>query len=413
MANQDKKPQIRFAGFAGDWEQRKLGEIGKTFSGLSGKTKEDFGSGDARYITYMNVFLNPLANKNGTEKTGIDKKQNQVMRGDVLFTTSSETPEEVGMSSVWLHDEPNIYLNSFCFGFRADLVFDYSYFAFFLRSQEFRRKMELLAQGISRYNISKNRVMDIRISLPSLLEQTRIGNFFRNLDSLITQHQQELEKLKIMKKAMLEKMFPKAGAAVPEIRFAGFTGDWERRKLSDISNKVVEKNVNLQIIETFTNSAEFGVISQRDYFDHEISNIKNLNGYYVVRVEDFVYNPRISILAPVGPINRNRLGRNGVMSPLYTVFRTHDIDNSFLEQYFKSNYWHYFMKVNGDSGARSDRFSIKDNVFIEMPIPYPELNEQLKIGKYLNNLDTLITQHQRKRDKLVLIKKAMLGKMFV
>ena len=87
MANQDKKPQIRFAGFAGDWEQRKLGEIGKTFSGLSGKTKEDFGSGDARYITYMNVFLNPLANKNGTEKTGIDKKQNQVMRGDVLFTT--------------------------------------------------------------------------------------------------------------------------------------------------------------------------------------------------------------------------------------------------------------------------------------------------------------------------------------
>ncbi len=207
MANQDKKPQIRFAGFAGDWEQRKLGEIGKTFSGLSGKTKEDFGSGDARYITYMNVFLNPLANKNGTEKTGIDKKQNQVMRGDVLFTTSSETPEEVGMSSVWLHDEPNIYLNSFCFGFRADLVFDYNYFAFFLRSQEFRRKMELLAQGISRYNISKNRVMDIRISLPSLLEQTRIGNFFRNLDTLITQHQRKLDKLVLIKKAMLGKMF--------------------------------------------------------------------------------------------------------------------------------------------------------------------------------------------------------------
>lgn len=198
----------------------------------------------------------------------------------------------------------------------------------------------------------------------------------------------------------------------PEIRFTGFTDAWEQRRLSDISDKVIEKNATLEFTETFTNSAEFGIISQRDFFDHDISNIENLDGYYVVKNEDFVYNPRISTSAPVGPINRNKLGRNGVMSPLYTVFRTHDIDNTFLEKYFKSRYWHSYMKLNGDSGARSDRFSIKDSVFIEMPIPYPNLKEQLKIGEYLTKLDNLITSHQRKRDKLVAIKKSMLEKMF-
>ncbi|MFJ5622945.1 restriction endonuclease subunit S [Peribacillus loiseleuriae] len=198
----------------------------------------------------------------------------------------------------------------------------------------------------------------------------------------------------------------------PEIRFNGFTNVWEQRRLSGISDKVIEKNANLEFTETFTNSAQFGIISQRDFFDHDISNIENLDGYYVVKNEDFVYNPRISTSAPVGPINRNKLGRNGVMSPLYTVFRTHDIDNTFLEQYFKSRYWHSYMKLNGDSGARSDRFSIKDSVFIEMPIPYPNLKEQLKIGEYLTKLDNLITLHQHKYDKLVIIKKSFLKKMF-
>lgn len=198
----------------------------------------------------------------------------------------------------------------------------------------------------------------------------------------------------------------------PGIRFTGFTDAWEQRRLSDISEKVLEKNATLEFTETFTNSAEFGIISQRDFFDHDISNIENLDGYYVVKNEDFVYNPRISTTAPVGPINRNKLGRNGVMSPLYTVFRTHDIDNTFLEQYFKSSYWHSYMKLNGDSGARSDRFSIKDSVFIEMPIPYPNLKEQLKIGEYLTKLDNFISLHQRKYDKLVIVRKSLLEKMF-
>lgn len=111
--------------------------------------------------------------------------------------------------------------------------------------------------------------------------------------------------------------------------------------------------------------------------------------------DDFVYNPRISTSAPVGPINRNKLGRTGVMSPLYTVFRTHDINHTYLEYFFKCGYWHSFMNFNGDSGARSDRFSIKDYVFFQMPIPIPHIEEQRKIGDFMVYLDRLITLHQR------------------
>ena len=181
----------------------------------------------------------------------------------------------------------------------------------------------------------------------------------------------------------------------PAIRFKGFSDAWEQRKLSEITDKVTEKNAGLQYVETFTNSAEFGIISQRDFFDHDIAKLGSLDGYYIVKTEDFVYNPRISTSAPVGPINRNKLGRTGVMSPLYTVFRPHDIDTTYLEYFFKCGYWHSFMNFNGDSGARSDRFSIRDNVFFQMPIPIPDIDEQRKIGELLTCLDNLITLHQR------------------
>lgn len=191
-----------------------------------------------------------------------------------------------------------------------------------------------------------------------------------------------------------------------------FRYSWEQRKLFEITDKVTEKNAGLQYVETFTNSAEFGIISQRDFFDHDIAKLGSLDAYYIVKNEDFVYNPRISTSAPVGPINRNKLGRTGVMSPLYTVFRPHDIDTTYLEYFFKCGYWHSFMNFNGDSGARSDRFSIRDNVFFQMPIPIPDIDEQRKIGELLTCLDNLITLHQRKYEKLHNIKKSMLEKMF-
>lgn len=177
--------------YTSSWEQRKLGDVGETYTGLSGKTKADFGHGQARFITYMNVFSNPISNPEMTEPIEIDPKQNEVEVGDVFFTTSSETPEEVGMSSVLLEKRGKIYLNSFCFGFRPTEKIDSYYLAYMLRSESAREKIILLAQGISRYNISKNKVMEIAVSLPSLDEQKLIGQYFRQLDNLITLHQRK------------------------------------------------------------------------------------------------------------------------------------------------------------------------------------------------------------------------------
>ena len=195
---------------------------------------------------------------------------------------------------------------------------------------------------------------------------------------------------------------------VPQIRFNGYSDDWVQRKLTDISEKVTEKNSNNEFSETLTNSAEYGIISQRDFFDKDISNEKNLNTYYVVRDGDFVYNPRISNFAPVGPIKRNTLGRTGVMSPLYYVFRTHDIDGMYLEKYFSSTKWHRFMELNGDTGARADRFAIKDKDFVKIP----NFQEQQKIGSFFKQIDDTIALHQRKLDLLKEQKKGYLQKMF-
>ena len=200
-------PELRFPGFTGDWEQRKLGDIGETYTGLSGKTKADFGHGQARFVTYMNVFSNPISNPEMTEPIEIDPKQNEVEVGDVFFTTSSETPEEVGMSSVLLEKRGKTYLNSFCFGFRPSEKIDSYYLAYMLRSESARDKIILLAQGISRYNISKNKVMEIAVSLPSLDEQKLIGQYFRQLDNLITLHQRKLETMQEIKKGLLQQVF--------------------------------------------------------------------------------------------------------------------------------------------------------------------------------------------------------------
>ena len=142
-----------------------------------------------------------------TDKVEIDPTQNEVKYGDVLFTTSSETPEEVGMSSVWLGDTPNIYLNSFCFGFRPNQKIDSYFLGYSLRAPYMRDKIKILAQGISRYNISKNKVMELEISLPNNEEQKLLGTFLQRIDLIITLHQCKLEHLQLQKKALLQQMF--------------------------------------------------------------------------------------------------------------------------------------------------------------------------------------------------------------
>lgn len=200
-------PEVRFKGFDGDWVEKKLGNLGAAYSGLSGKTKEDFGHGAGQYVTYMNVFSNTIADSRLTEAVEIDTKQNQVRFGDVFFTVSSETLEEVGMSSVWLNSSSDTYLNSFCFGFRPVDKIDPYFLAYILRAPDFRKSVVFLGQGISRYNISKRKTLGLSIRLPSLPEQQKIGAYLYKLESLILHHSTQLDKLKQIKSAFLEKMF--------------------------------------------------------------------------------------------------------------------------------------------------------------------------------------------------------------
>lgn len=199
----------------------------------------------------------------------------------------------------------------------------------------------------------------------------------------------------------------------PKISFKGFKEPWEVSSLRNFFSKVNEKNARMLYSAVLTNSAEYGIIDQRDYFDFDVANSNNISGYYIVQPDDFVYNPRVSVTAPVGPINKNELGYTGVMSPLYLVFKINRINKDYLCHYFKSNKWHKFMRISGNCGARFDRLSISDEQFVQMPIPYPiNSKEQQTICNYLEKIDKLISTASSRLASLKQVKEASLQAMF-
>lgn len=378
-------PKLRFPGFTEDWEQCKLGslatvEMNKRIFKEQTTTKGDipfykigtFGSDADSFISrdlfeeYKNKYPYPNI-------------------GDILISASGS----IGRTVVY-NGEDAYYQDSNIVWLSHNGKIDNSFLLQFYNQVKWAG-----LEGSTIKRLYNKNILETYIAVPKIEEQHLIGEFFKLFDSSITLHQRKLEHLNLKKKALLQKLFPKNGERYPELRFPGFTDAWEQRKLSDISTKVTTKNIDVHYTETLTNSAEQGIISQVDFFDKEISNKDNINGYYIVENNDFIYNPRISTLAPVGPINRNKLNRTGIMSPLYTVFRASKVDLGFLEWYFQSNHWHRYMKLNGDSGARADRIAIKDSTFFEMPIKTPiNIKEQVLIGETLEKFNQYITLHQ-------------------
>ena len=403
--NKTEIPSIRFCGFHNAWEQRKFEDA---FAERREKTERE--NEDTLLSCAINgMFLNSelFGHFRGTTTIGYLR----VKKNDLILSAQNL---HLGNANVNLRFEHGIISPAYKV---YDLIDCNPEFIQAWVKKEDTKNFFLAAttEGASqcRKNIEWATLGKQTIAMPSLQEQTELGAFFTHLDNLITLHQRKYEKLQAFKSSMLEKMFPQNGEGEPEVRFKGFVGAWQKTELCKIANKVTEKNVQNLVSETFTNSAEHGIISQRDFFDHDISNAEKINGYYIVQDNDFVYNPRVSVTAPCGPINRNRLGRKGVMSPLYTVFRTHDIDPLFLEWYFQSPHWYAYMRFNGDSGARSDRFSIKNELLFQMPIPFPDIEEQFKIGQALQEISSSIKLHQQELDKLQSLKKGLLEKMFV
>ncbi len=200
---------------------------------------------------------------------------------------------------------------------------------------------------------------------------------------------------------------------IPKRRFPEFinNGKWEIKTLNEISKKIKQKNKDLEFDFVLTNSASDGIVSQRDYFDKDIANKNNLGGYYIVDVDDFVYNPRISINAPVGSLKRNKLLK-GIMSPLYIVFRLKKGNLSFYEYYFESSHWYSYMRNIANMGAKFDRLNLDNKQFFELPLPFPHLEEQQKIVDCLNSIDSLIFVQNQKVQLLDEHKKALFQNLF-
>ena len=204
-----------------------------------------------------------------------------------------------------------------------------------------------------------------------------------------------------------------AKTLTPRLRFPEFrkTSAWGVVALDRVAARVTAKNGDGRVTRVLTNSAEFGVLDQRDYFDKDIATAGKVDGYYIVEKGDYVYNPRISTIAPVGPISRNNLGE-GVMSPLYTVFRFLAGPVDFYQHFFRSNAWHPYLRSAASTGARHDRMSITNDAFMRMPVPTPEPDEQQRIADCLTSLDEVIVEQGRKVEALKAHKRGFMQQLF-
>lgn len=425
MAEKINVPEIRFAGFVDPWEQRKLGNCGTTYGGLTGKTKEDFGHGNARFIPYTNVFDNPLTDTKRLEAVEIDSSQNQVVYGDVFFTVSSETPDEVGMSSVWLSDQEDVYLNSFCFGYRQDSTFDPHYLAYMLRSSSVRSNLTLLAQGISRFNISKNKVMELSVPVPSVVEQKQLGQYFTKLDNLITLHQRKFEKLVQLKKSMLDKMFPKPGERFPEIRFAGFTDPWEQRKLGDCFDFLQNNTLSRADLNSESGGArnihygdiliKFGDCLGLDSGKLPFADDESILSKYAnstLRIGDVIFADTAEDESAGKCVELVKLPNEPVISGLHTIPARpkFPFGAGYLGHYLNAPAYHdqLLPLMQGIKVVSISKTALQDT-----QICFPTALEQSAIGTSLNALDSLITLHQRKLELLRNTKKSLLDRMFV
>ena len=271
------------------------------------------------------------------------------------------------MSSVWLSDQDDVYLNSFCFGYRQDSTFDPHYLAYMLRSSSIRSDLALLAQGISRFNISKNKVMELSVAVPSAAEQKQIGQHFAHLDSLITLHQRKRQ-------------------------YRGLYGylSWEQRKFADfVTASGIRNSENLEL-PSYSVTNDRGFVPQDEQFENGgTMREADKTSYWIVEPRSFAYNPaRIN----VGSIGYQSTSGNVIVSSLYEVFRTDETcDDRFLWHWFKTRLFAQQIEMLQEGGVRLYFFFDK---LLKSGISMPSIDEQRLIGEQFDRLDFLITLHQ-------------------
>jgi len=408
MAKQNK-PAIRFKEFTDAWEQRKLEDY-LTVSAEKNTdnlyTKEDVlsVSGDFGVVNQIEFQGRSFAGAS-VSNYGV------VHTGDVVYTKSPLKANPYGIIKA-NKGKPGIV--SVLYGVyhtreNANADFIQMYFEQDARLNNYLRP--LVNKGAKNtLLISDTDALEGEVCLaPTFDEQKAIGQFFDSLDNLITLHQRKYDKLQVLKKAMLEKMFPKNGSSVPEIRFKGFTDAWEQRKFSDITFPAGEKNKENLPLESYSITNESGFVPQDEKFENGgTMREADKRMYYIVSPNSFAYNPaRIN----VGSIGYQDTGKSVIVSSLYEVFKTSDdVDDRLLWHWFKSPDFQKLIMQLQEGGVRL--YFYYDKLCMGQ-VPLPSLEEQRKIGKLFDTLDHLITLHQRELEKLQNIKKSMLEKMFV
>ena len=386
------------------WEQRKLGEIAFFSKGV-GYSKNDLCEEGTPIILYGRLYTKYETCIFDVD-TFVKEKAGSVYSkgGEVIVPASGETAEDISIASVVV--KPGILLGGDLNVVSPTAEYDSAFLALTISSGATHKYLSSLAQGKSVVHLHNADIQSVSAKFPTKREQEKIHLLFGKIDTLITLHQRKYEKLVNIKKSMLDKMFPKNGASVPEIRFKGFTDLWEQRKLGDAFERVVRKNTNNESWLPLTISAQDGLVDQITYFNNRVAS-RDVSNYYLVYNGEFAYNKSTSDGYPFGAVKRLDWYEKGVLSTLYIVFalkHPEKDDSDFMTVFYDTDRWHRGVAERAAEGARNHgllNISAEDFFDIDTTMPEDKV-EQEKIGRLLKKLDTLITLHQREHIKPIL-----------
>ena len=407
MTKKSDAPAIRFKGFSDAWEQRKLGDIADIVGGGTPSTgNQSYWDGDIDWYAPAEIADQIYANSSQKKITGLGYENSSAKMlppGTVLFTSRAG----IGKTAILTRKGCTNQGFQSIVPHRGELD---SYFIF-SRTEELKRYGELVGAGSTFVEVSGKQMAVMELMMPpTMREQQTIGGFFQQLDHLITLHQRKFEKLTNVKKSMLEKMFPQNGSSYPEIRFKGFTDPWEQRKVGDL---LIERNQQAPMSDEYPLMAFIaneGVAPKGERYDRSALVTDTVNKLYKKTEKgDFIYS---SNNLETGSIGLNKYGK-ACISPVYSIFEPTGIaDSDFLgRRLVRKDFINAMVKWR--QGVIYGQWRIHESDFLKIEIPVPSVEEQRKIGAYLDQLDNLITLHQRELEKLQNIKKSMLEKMFV
>ena len=390
-------PKVRFKGFGEEWERRKLGEI--TF--MSGEKNKDNLPYESYSITNESGFV-PQNEK--FENGGIMKNANKRMYYIVSPQSFAYNPARINVGSIGYQNfNKNVIVSSLYEVFKTTDAVDDRFIWHWFKSKDFQNLIIQLQEGGVRLYFYYDKLCKGEIALPSVEEQCHIGAYFDNIDNLITLHQRKCDETRELKKYMLQKMFPRKGKKIPEIRFSGFTGVWEQRKLGDVFTEYSEKNHSelppLSIVQGC------GTVLREESNRNLQYDKSSLLGYKMVQKDDFIVHLR-SFEGGLEKANSD-----GVISPAYHTFHGEKTDTRFYYSFFRSKYFIDVLLKPHVYGIRDGK-SIDIEGMKTIMIPVPSYEEQKRLGEYIESFDHLITLHQRKCNELKDLKKFMLQNMF-